>query len=70
MPQDNIVPTTDLITEGLAPNSTSAQSSDPLVKATATIESILSQTTTNPATRAAQIAAAKSAYIAEKFGVR
>ena len=70
MPQDNVVPVTDPVKEGLAPSSVTAQLGDPLVKATAAIESILSQTAANPAARASQIAATKSAYIAEKFGVR
>lgn len=70
MPQDNIVSVTDQVQGGSVPSLASVQPSDPLVKATTAIETIISQTMANPAARASQIAATKAAYIAEKFGVR
>jgi hypothetical protein len=70
MSQDNTVSVTDQAQAGIAPSIPSSQLSDPLAKATAAIEMIISQTNANPSARASQIAATKAAYIAEKFGVR
>ena len=70
--QDNSTPRPDYPAAqdaGTVAAASTASASDPLMKAAGAVELALVQTANSPAARATQIAAIKTAYLQEKYGM-